>query len=115
MAGSDAWGRGSPNKLGYYDQWWVLYDKNGDEITGLLNTDRPHQFKMYGGYVFDFGLTIGVVVNGLSGVPVSREMDIGNWTGYYPDGRLTDGRSPFLFYLNFYSEDNLKVTERYKI
>jgi len=115
LASSDEWGRADPNRTGYYDQWWLNYDKNGNEILGLLNTDRVHQFKLYGSYAFDFGLTVGIVANGLSGTVVSREIDVGNWSGYYPDGRHTDGRTPFLFLTDFYAEYNLKVTQRNRV
>ncbi|MFQ6110240.1 MAG: hypothetical protein ACE5L7_11880, partial [Candidatus Aminicenantales bacterium] len=83
-------------------------------IVGKLNTDRPHQFKLWGSYAFPFGLTLGLVANGMSGIPVSRELHTG-MSGYYPDGRLTDGRTPFLFFANFYAEYNLKVTDRYRL
>jgi hypothetical protein len=115
LASSDEWGRATPNREGYYDQWWLNYDKNGKEILGLLNTDRAHQFKVYGSYIFDFGLTVGVVANGLSGTVVSRELDVGNWSGYYPDQRATDGRTPFLFFTDLYAEYTLKMTDRYRI
>ena len=114
LASSDEWGRNSPNVERYWDLWWHHFDKNLDPIDGKLNTDRPHQFKLWGSYVFDWGLTVGLVANGMSGIPVSRELDVG-LVGWYGDGRLTDGRTPFLFFANIYAEYNLKVTDRYKI
>jgi hypothetical protein len=89
------------------------YDKDVNNVLGLLQTDRPHRFKFYGSYVFDFGLTAGLVAYAMSGTPVSREFRVE--PGYYPDGRFTDGRTPFLFYANAYVEYNLKVTDRYRI
>jgi len=50
----------------------------------------------------------------MSGIPVTRELHTG-LEGYYPDGRLTDGRTPFLFFTNAYAEYNLKATDRYTI
>lgn len=114
LASSDEWGRVSPMVERYWDAWWHMYDKNLKEIVGKLNTDRPHQFKLWGSYAFPFGLTLGLVANGMSGIPVSRELHTG-MSGYYPDGRLTDGRTPFLFFANFYAEYNLKVTDRYRL
>ncbi|MFW6160072.1 MAG: TonB-dependent receptor [Acidobacteriota bacterium] len=114
LASSDEWGRNSPNVERYWDLWWHNIDKNGGYIEGLLNTDRPHQFKFYGSYRFDWGLTVGLVANGMSGIPITRELHTG-LEGYYPDGRATDGRTPFLFYADFYAEYNLKVTDRYRI
>ena len=114
LASSDEWGRNDPNVERYWDLWWHMFDKNNDEVVGLLNTDRPHQFKFYGSYAFPFGLTAGTVVNAMSGIPVTRELHTG-LEGYYPDGRLTDGRTPFLWFANLYAEYNLKITDRYRI
>jgi hypothetical protein len=114
LASSDEWGRNDPNVERYWDLWWHMWDRNNKEIVGLLNTDRPHQFKFYGSYAFPFGLTVGTVVNAQSGIPVTRELHVG-LEGYYPDGRLTDGRAPFLWFADLYAEYNLKVTDRYRI
>jgi hypothetical protein len=114
LGNSDEWGRLSPNHDRRWDQWWCELDKNLKEVLGPLNTDRPHQFKFYGSYVFDFGLTLGLVANAMSGIPISREFDPGT-EGYHPDGRLTDGRTPFLFFTNAYVEYKLKMTDKYRI
>jgi hypothetical protein len=114
LASSDEWGRNSPMVERYWDLWWHMWDRNMDEIVGPLNTDRPHQFKFWSSYTWDFGLTAGLFANALSGIPVTRELHTG-LVGYYPDGRLTDGRTPFLFFANVYAEYNLKVTDRYRI
>jgi hypothetical protein len=115
LASSDEWGRTSPNVDRFWDLWFMLFDKNMKEIEGVLGTDRPHQFKFYGSYSFDFGLTVGLVVNAMSGIPVSRELECEVDDGYYPDGRFTDGRTPFLSFANAYAEFNLKVTDKYRI
>lgn len=114
LASSDEWGRNSPMVERYWDLWWHMWDRNNFEIDGLLNTDRTHQFKFWGSYVFDFGLTLGMFANAMSGIPVTRELHTG-LEGYYPDGRATDGRAPFLFFANVYAEYNLKVTDKYRI
>jgi len=114
LASSDEWGRNSPMVERYWDLWWHMFDKNQFEIVGPLNTDRPHQFKFWGSYAWDWGMTVGTVINAMSGIPVTRELHTG-LEGYYPDGRLTDGRAPFLFFANIYVEYNLKVTDRYRI
>ncbi len=114
LASSDEWGRNDPNVERYWDLWWHMWDKNLEEIVGLLNTDRTHQFKFYGSYVFPWGLTVGVVANGMSGIPTTRELHTG-LEGYYPDGRATDGRASFLTWTNLYAEYNLRMAGRYKI
>lgn len=114
LASSDEWGRNDPNVERYWDLWWHMWDKNLNEIVGKLNTDRPHFLKLYGSYAFPFGLTVGTVINAMSGIPVTRELHTG-LEGYYPDGRLTDGRAPFLWFADLYAEYNLRVTDRYRI
>ena len=114
LASSDEWGRNSPMVERYWDLWWHMYDKNQKEIVGNLNTDRTHQVKFYGSYAFPFGLTVGAVANAMSGIPITRELHTG-LEGYYPDGRLTDGRAPFLMFADFYVEYNLKLSDRYRI
>lgn len=114
LASSDEWGRNDPNVERYWDLWWHMWDRNMEEIVGLLITDRTHQFKFYGSYVFPFGLTVGGVANGMSGIPTTRELHTG-LEGYYPDGRNTDERAPFLFWANLYAEYNLKLGGRYRL
>ena len=115
LANSDEWGRTAPNHDRRWDLWFMLFDKDLNAIEGLLGTDRPHQFKLYGSYTFDFGLTVGIVANAMSGTPVSRELECEADDGYYPDGRFTDGRMPFLLFSDAYVEYNLKVTNNYRI
>ncbi|MDH4272762.1 MAG: hypothetical protein OEW18_12395 [Candidatus Aminicenantes bacterium] len=39
---------------------------------GPLSTDRTHFLKLYSAYTFPFRLTVGVVVNAMSGIPFSE-------------------------------------------
>ncbi len=115
LASSDEQGRKSPNVERFFDAWFMHYDQNGNESTGKLPTDRPHQFKVYGAYAFDWGLTVGASAFGMSGTPISVEFELNNIQGYYPVGRGTEGRNPFLWRLDLYAEYNLKITDRYAI
>lgn len=116
LASSDEHGRKSPNVERYFDAWFLHYTQNyPEESTGLLPTDRPHQFKLYGAYSFDFGLTVGVNAYAYTGTPVSRTFELNNQDGYYPEGRFTDGRTPFLWYGDAYMEYNVSVGERQAI
>lgn len=114
LVSSDQYGNIRPNTTRYWDLWWLSFDKDLEPIDGVLQTDRPHQFKLFGNYSFDFGLNVGLVAHAMSGMPISREFYCGI-QGYYPDGRLTDGRTPFLFYSNLYLEYNLVISDSYKI
>jgi hypothetical protein len=74
-----------------------------DQISeGLLPNDRTHVFKMYGSYVFDFGMTAGGFFTWQSGTPLCEYG--GTWAG--PDAythlvpRGTAGRTPSIWDAN---------------
>ncbi len=116
LASSDEHGRQDPNTSRYFDGWWLAYAENyPKESTGLLNTDRPHQFKFYGAYSFDFGLTVGSSIFAASGTPESTELYINDMSGFYPVGRGDMGRTPFLWRLDAYAEYKIKVGQKYAI
>jgi len=98
--------RSNPNVARYFDNWYVSLDRNLNPSIGPLPGDRPHYFKAYGSYSFPFGLTTGLVLNAMSGVPTSTEWAM-DYQGYFPFGRENEKRSPFLWYANFYCEYNL--------
>lgn len=113
---ADEWGRNDPNTNRYWDYWFLMLDQNLKDAVGLLPTDRTHFLKVFGSYVFPFGLTVGTVVNAFSGIPFTTEVNVNNQQGYYPNGRFDTGkRTPFMFYSNMYAEYNLRIGDRYKI
>jgi len=114
LASSDEFGRRSPNVERYFDMWHLHRTQTMEDATGKLPTDRPHQFKVYGSYTFDFGLTIGFYSYAMSGTPVSRQVSI-NSVGFYPLGRFTDGRTAFLTRTDLYLEYNFKFGGRYSM
>jgi len=108
LASGDEYGRANPNTERYFDLWYLAFDRNLDLVDGVLPGDRPHYFKVYGSYTFPFGLTAGVIVNAMSGVPTSTQWGM-DTQGYLPYNRNDLGRSPFLWFANFYTEYNLKL------
>ena len=50
----------------------LMFDSRGNLVEGLLATDRPHVFKLYGSYRFGFGTNVGVNFYAGSGTPVSK-------------------------------------------
>lgn len=114
LASSDEYGRVSPNVERYFDLWHLAYTKDLEPQDGPLPTDRTHAFKFYGSYVFPFGLTLGSVINAVSGTPVTEEWTV-EANGYYPFNRGNMGRTPFLFFANAYAEYNLKFAGRYTL
>lgn len=88
--------------------WYTDFDKNLNPIEGPLPTDRTHNIKAYGSYVFPFGLTLGTVFTLKSGTPVTEEWYIGA-TAFYPNNRGNLGRTPMFYNADLYAEYNLKL------
>jgi hypothetical protein len=120
LASSDEPGRVDPYLEEDFNLWSLPYTKDLEPIDGPLPTDRPHYLKFYGAVAFPFRLTVGAVVNAMSGTPVSEAwLYQGAW--HYPFGRgtiragesgadkLEKKRTPFLWFANFYAEYSLKL------
>ncbi|HEY8560872.1 MAG TPA: TonB-dependent receptor [Pyrinomonadaceae bacterium] len=54
LASSDEAGRASPNVNRFFDLPFLGWTANGDPDNGRLATDRPHVFKAYAGYNFNW-------------------------------------------------------------
>jgi hypothetical protein len=107
----------------------MSYTQDGKLADGLLNTDRPHQFKFWGSYTFDFGksgnLTLGLNAFAMSGTPLQTEFLMNNIQGYYPLGRtkwleslggkVVSKRTPFITRTDLYAEYNYKIAGKYTI
>jgi hypothetical protein len=109
LAASDEAGRQDPYYERSFDSWFAHRDQNMNEATGKLATDRPHQFKLYGSYTFDLGLTFGFYSYAMSGTPQARHCVINDISIFFPEGRLSDGRTQFLTHTDLYVEYNLKL------
>lgn len=105
----NGFGRTNPNVARFWDGWFLPYTQDGKPIDGPLGTDRPLYFKVYGSYTFPFGLTLGTTANAFSGVPTSIEFNFGGMQGFYPVGRGTEKRSPFIFMMNLYAEYPIRL------
>ncbi len=112
LANSGENGRNNPNGERTYDLWQFQWDKNLNPIDGPLATDRPLMFKFYGSYVFPKGLTVGTVMQAMSGTPLPTAWNV-DGPGYYPFNRGDLGRTPFLFYADAYAEYNWRFGGRY--
>ncbi len=105
----NGYGRTDPNVARFWDGWFLPYTQDGKPIDGALGTDRPLYFKAYGSYTFPFGLTLGTTANAFSGVPTSIEFNFGGMQGFYPVGRGTEKRSPFIFMMNIFAEYPIRL------
>jgi len=125
LAASDEYGRVSPYVERMFDNWAMAVTKKLEYIDGPQVTDRPHQFKFYGAYTFPFHLTVGTLVQAMSGVPVTETWSILG-TYWYPFNRgyiregtsgetLKKMRAPFLWFMNAYAEYNLRLGDKYTL
>jgi len=99
--------RNSPNVERNFDVWYYAYDKNLSPVDGPLATDRPHVFKLYGAYTFPFRLTVGALVNAMSGTPTTEYWNLEGPFMPYNRGNLR--RTPFLWFANLYAEYSLRL------
>ncbi len=101
-------GRNSPNVELFFDAWYLAYDRSLNPIDGPLGTDRTHVFKLYGAYTFPFRLTVGALMNAMSGRPMTEYWNITS-DNYMPYNRGNLGRTPFLWIFNVYAEYALRL------
>lgn len=119
LGSSDEFGRVSPYVERSFDNWAMCITRDGSTLDGLLPTDRTHFFKFYGAYTFPFHLTVGAVINAMSGTPFTETWSVFN-AYFYPFNRgysrvgtsgsdLEKVRMPFLWFANAYAEYNLRM------
>lgn len=114
LASSDEAGRTSPNVSRLFDLPFAPFTAAGEENNGLLATDRPHVFKAYAGYNFNwFGSTNNVTtVSGFttfqSGTPLSTVISLYSLNPFFLNGRGDLGRT------EMFSETDLYIAHRYK-
>jgi len=115
LSSSDENGRNSPNVERYWDLFYERYDSHGKPLDNILPSDRTHFMKVYGSYAFPFGLTVGMVANGRSGLP--RNTIIGaSRMAIYPEGYNDLGkRLPFTMWADAYVEYTLRISSRFKV
>jgi len=97
----------------YYDDWFLMYDGKGNNLDGPLPQDRTHYFKAFGTYAFPFGLTVGVVGYGRSGLPVTTKLHMNNrWM--LVENRGDMGRLPFTFWAALYLDYTFRLGDKYR-
>jgi hypothetical protein len=96
LASSDEIARVAPNVTRLFDGLVMAFDETGQPAYGRLNTDRPHQFKVAGAYQLPTRTMVAGVWRAASGIPISRSADIVSTTPVFYQGRMSDGRTPWL-------------------
>jgi hypothetical protein len=98
LASSDEAGGGnarlSPNVNRLYDGPWMMYDTNGNQMLGRMNTDRPHYFKVQPTYDFPWGTGVGLNWYVRSGALFSKYINYQGYAWVFYEGRGSLGRTP---------------------
>jgi Carboxypeptidase regulatory-like domain/TonB-dependent Receptor Plug Domain/TonB dependent receptor-like, beta-barrel len=114
LASSDENGRSSPNVNRFFDLPFLGYTADGDAENGRLATDRPHVFKAYGGYSFDWlgSKTNRTTFSGFtsiqSGTPLTTIYTLYAVTTAILNGRGDLGRT------EMFTQTDLSINHRYK-
>jgi hypothetical protein len=114
LASSDEFGRSSPNVNRFFDLPPLGYTANGVPDNGPLATDRPHVFKAYGGYSFDWKndgvnrTSVSAFTTIQSGSPVTTIYNLYSLGTTILYGRGDLGRT------EMFTETDLSVSHRYK-
>ena len=114
LASSDEAGRTSPNVNRFFDLPFLGYTANGDPDNGRLATDRPHVFKAFGGYIFDWfdnksnSTDISFFTTIQSGTPLTT-----NWNFYQVASAVLFGRGD-LGRTEMFTETDLSIKHTYK-
>lgn len=114
LASSDEFGRSSPNVNRFFDLPFLGYNANGVPDNGLLATDRPHVFKAYGGYTFDWAdngvnrTTVSGFTTVQSGSPITTIYSLYRVTSAILFERGDLGRT------EMFTESDISVGHKYK-
>ncbi|MCW5961220.1 MAG: TonB-dependent receptor [Pyrinomonadaceae bacterium] len=113
LTSSDELGRSAPNSTRYFDLPSSGFDANGNSDSGRLATDRPHVFKAFGGYVFDWAdnlvnrTTVSAFTTVQSGTPLTTMYSLYGLQQSILFGRGDLGRT------GTFSETDLMVSHQY--
>ena len=113
LASSDELGRSSPNVNRFFDLPFVGFNANGDPDNGRLGTDRPHVFKAFGGYTFNFAgnsnaTTVSAFTTVQSGTPLTTQYSLYSVTSAVLFRRGDLGRT------ELFTETDFNVAHTYK-
>lgn len=114
LASSDELGLIDPNQTRYFDLPSVGFDANGNPDNGRLGTDRPHVFKAFGGYSFNWNggnsnrTTVSAFTTIQSGTPKTTVYNLYNVQTSILFGRGDLGRT------ETFSETDLAVKHSFK-
>ena len=115
LALSDEDGRVAPNVGGVFDDPIGSFDERGQPVYGVLATDRPHQVKVQGLYIWPFGTSVGGAWYGATGIPRTREAAYNLGIPVMYRGRKSDGRLPFVSRLDLHVRHDLRLRSSFRL
>lgn len=95
LTSSDENNRNSPSVNRFFDGQYYSFDHRGRPVFGLLQSDRPHIFKVEGSYDLPWGTGVGLYWFVESGTPLQTQMSE-KGIPFYPFGRGDLGRTSVL-------------------
>lgn len=108
LASSDEFGRTSPNVERFFDALHMAFDQNGSQVTGPLNTDRPHRVEVQALYRLKWGTMLGLSQFWAEGTPISEQVSF-NGAPFFPHGRGNLGRTDDL------TQTDLSITHPFQV
>ncbi len=114
LASTDEAGRTSPNVNRFFDLPPLGFTADGEPDNGRLATDRPHVFKAYGGYSYNWGgnnsnrTTVSAFTTFQSGTPLTTIYNLYSLGTTILFGRGDLGRT------EMFSETDFSVSHRYR-
>ena len=109
LASSDENGRTSPNVERYFDGQYLVMDKNGKPVFGLLPTDRPHYFKLQATYDLPWGTNVGMQSYLASGGPKSTSINLLGYSPTFINGRGDLGRLPWTSQMDLFVQHDFRL------
>jgi len=108
--------RPGSNATRMWDLDEFMFDAHGNKgVDGLLPTDRPMVFKVYGSYTFKFGTNVGLYFYSGSVTPVTRHVNTVLTMPVIVDGRGSMGRTPFLSQTDLYVSHDIKFAKSRRV
>ncbi len=107
-------GRDNPNNSRDFDYPSMSFDGHGNVLDGVFDTDRTHQVKAQGVYVFKWGTSVGLNAYLMSGTPITRQVPIiapDNYPIRYL-GRGSEGRTPVFSQADLFVAHTIKMGGR---
>jgi hypothetical protein len=114
QSGTLSRGGGSATRAWDLDQ--IVFDAKGNpDVLGRLPTDRPHVFKLYGAYDFNFGTQVAINFNASSGTPITTYAYTTDRIAMKVNGRGDMGRTPVFTQTDMLVAHSINVGEGKKV